>query len=182
MPTCRSPTPFPEPVLRIATAADAQNLAALAIQVWLHTYATNGIRSVISQYVLTEFTAEAFMQKLNNTSLRLFVAEVNDHLVAYALVNLDAPCPTDASANVELTTLYVQEHFGGVGLGSKLLSLSQGTARERPVGSRLWLTANAQNMWALAFYAKHRFVQAGTIPFGFGGESHLNHILIEPCA
>lgn len=179
---CLSPPSSHEPVLRNATAADTQNLAALAIQVWLHTYATNGIRCAISQYVLTEFTAEAFAQKLNDSSVRLLVAEVNEHLVAYALVKLDATCPTDVSATAELETLYVQEHFTSIGLGSKLLSLCQGIVRERAIGSRLWLTANAQNKRALAFYTKRHFVQAGTIPFRFGGESHLNHVLIEPGA
>ncbi|MES2948925.1 MAG: GNAT family N-acetyltransferase [Pseudomonadota bacterium] len=167
---------------RRATAADAQNLAALAIQVWLHTYATDGIRSAISQYVLSAFTAETFLRQIHDPSSQLHVAEVNAHLVAYAVVKFDAACPTDNTGNVELATLYVQEHFARAGLGSKLLALGLGLARERGAGSRLWLTVNAQNAHALAFYRKHGFVQAGTTQFSFGGESHLNHVLLEPCA
>ncbi len=171
-----------EPVLRKATVADAQNLAALAIQVWLHTYATDGIRSTISNYVLSAFTAETFLQQINNDpASQLYVAEVNAHLVAYAVVKFDAACPTDNTGNVELATLYVQEHFARAGLGSKLLALGLGVSRERGAGSRLWLTVNAKNTRALAFYRQHGFVRAGTTQFSFGGESHLNHVLLEPC-
>jgi hypothetical protein len=43
-------------LIRQGQHRDAVNLSALAIQVWLHTYATEGISSLISHYVLSEFT------------------------------------------------------------------------------------------------------------------------------
>lgn len=44
----------------LAGPTDAANLAALSIEVWLHTYARDGIRQAFSDYVLREFTAERF--------------------------------------------------------------------------------------------------------------------------
>lgn len=45
-------------MLRRATPADAANLAALSIPIWLRTYAKHGLRDVLSAYVLQEFTAD----------------------------------------------------------------------------------------------------------------------------
>lgn len=69
------------PRIRIGLRTDAENLAALAIQVWLHTYATDGISSIISHYVLSEFTSEMFLALLRSTSATVLVAETNTNLI-----------------------------------------------------------------------------------------------------
>ena len=107
-----------QPSIRPATPADMECLTALAIQVWLHTYATDGIRSSIAHYVLTEYTPEHFAHIIADPQWQLLVAEVNQHLVGYALVGFDSICPTEPEAEVEMATLYVQEHFEGEGIGS----------------------------------------------------------------
>jgi hypothetical protein len=43
-----------EPTLRNAVVSDAESLSALGIQVWLHTYATQGVRANIAKYVLAK--------------------------------------------------------------------------------------------------------------------------------
>jgi len=168
-----------EPTIRQGVPADTACLAALAIQVWLHTYATDGIRSAIARYVLSEFTTEKFAGILADTESQLLVAEMNQHLVGYALVKFGAVCPTSSLSNVELATLYVQEHFTRSGLGSALLARCQNLARERAGSARLWLTVNARNERAIAFYRKHRFEQAGTTLFELGGEKHQNHVFLS---
>lgn len=45
-------------MIRTANVSDSANIAALSIQVWLDTYATEGIRQNISKYVLEKFTEE----------------------------------------------------------------------------------------------------------------------------
>ena len=47
--------------IRSGRPGDARRLAVLATQVWLHTYATDGVTDEISQYVLSEFTVERFL-------------------------------------------------------------------------------------------------------------------------
>ena len=47
--------------IRPPIAADAPALAALSIQVWLDTYATEGVSDLIARYVLDEFTPAAFV-------------------------------------------------------------------------------------------------------------------------
>ena len=47
-------------LLRAACHADAQNLAVLATQVFVHTYATDGISRTIAGHVIETFTAARF--------------------------------------------------------------------------------------------------------------------------
>jgi diamine N-acetyltransferase len=161
-------------VLRPAIAADASNLAALAIQVWLHTYATEGIRQDISAYVLSEFTPSKFADLISNPQYQLLVAEINQHLVAFAQIDFAAE-EHPALGLVELQTLYVQEVFTSQGLGSKLLAYC-----EEIIDSRAyWLTSNSNNHRAIAFYAHQGFIQHGVTYFEFGGNQYENKVLCK---
>jgi|JI6StandDraft_1071083.scaffolds.fasta_scaffold42680_4 ribosomal protein S18 acetylase RimI-like enzyme len=166
-----------EPLIREGAPADAEKLTALAIQVWLHTYATDGISSTISRYVLSEFTPERFAALLASTSVVVLVAEVNAGLVGCAVVRAGESCPEATGSTVELATLYVQEHFAGIGVGSALLARAETLAAQR-AGKPLWLTVNVKNSRAIAFYTKHGYSKIGVTYFRLGGESHENHVLL----
>jgi diamine N-acetyltransferase len=162
--------------LRLAVDSDASSLAALAIQVWLHTYATQGIRSVAADYVLAEFTAEKFTAHIANPSAELWVAERKQHLVGYALLKFGAPCPIAVNTEIQLATLYVQAHFIGQGIGAALLAHCHSRL---PANETLWLMANAQNAHAIAFYKQHGYTQAGLTYFELSGERHENVVLVS---
>ena len=165
------------PRIRIGLRTDAENLAALAIQVWLHTYATDGISSIISHYVLSEFTSERFLALLTSTSATVLVAKTNTNLIGYALVDPGVPCPASPSFTVQLATLYVQEHFAGKGVGAALLAVAEALAAEHS-NKPLWLNANATNNRAIAFYAKHGYTKVGVAQFRLGERDHENHVFV----
>lgn len=91
--------------VRQARPADAASLAALAIQVWLHSYATGGVSAPLAHYVLSEFTETKFLARLARQGAALLVAEVEAHLVGYAAVDFDQLCPADRACSAELQTL-----------------------------------------------------------------------------
>ena len=165
-------------LIRQGERRDAENLAALAIQVWLHTYATDGISRLISHYVLSEFTPEKFEALLSSNSSTVLVAEVDQHLIGYATVRVGKPCPALANAEVELATLYVQAPFVGKGIGHALLSHSEKSARQR-ASTSLWLTVNSKNTRAIEFYAKHGYTKIGVTHFALGDERHENLVLVR---
>ncbi len=164
--------------IRQAIPADAACLAVLATQVWLHTYATDGISTVIARYVLAEFSAAKFSAILAQEHSKVLVAEVNGHAVGYALVNTGVACTADGPC-VEVASLYVQAHFAGQGVGSALLRECQRLALQRTGSAAIWLTVNAKNYPAIAFYKKHGLAQTGTAYFELGGEKHENHVLVS---
>ena len=178
-----------EPVLRNGAPRDAARLAALGMQVWLHTYATSGISETIARHVLAEFTPAKFDALMLSDTSHVLVAEHDDHLVGYAVLTFGAACPACAAPvaephteppsepTTELVTLYVQAHFARQGIGARLLdaAAAMATARSR---AGLWLTVNARNDAAMAFYARHGYAQVGTAYFSLGGVRHENHVLV----
>ncbi|MEP7452965.1 GNAT family N-acetyltransferase [Phyllobacterium sp. SB3] len=165
-------------VIREARISDAQNIAALSIQVWLHTYAKVGIRDVFSRYVLTEFTADRFAQEIANEQKQLIVAEVADHLVGYIRLDFEAICPIRSIAQPEIETLYVQEHFAGRGVGSALLNKAVESCTSRDQ-HQVWLLVNQQNLTAYRFYESKLFQRIGTVDFELESERHANDVLVK---
>jgi ribosomal protein S18 acetylase RimI-like enzyme len=163
--------------IRHAQPEDAPRIAVLAAQVWLHTYATQGVSSVIADYVLAELTPQAFAAKLANPATTVLVAERDAHLLGLAVIQSGATCANDPAATVELATLYVQAHCKGQGVGSRLLLEARAVAASN-AGSRLWLTVNAQNDAAIGFYAHHNFHRVGTADFVLGGVAHENLVML----
>lgn len=172
-------TPHGMPPLQIRRARpdDASRLAVLASQVWLHTYATEGIDDEIAAYVLAELTPARYLALLNAAATHCSLAMQDGRVVGFSVLRFGAPCPVQPDATAELQTLYVQEHSTGRGIGSQLLAAAQAIAP-----SPLWLSVNARNARALGFYARHGYVRRGTTHFALGQALHENHVLVSaPC-
>jgi diamine N-acetyltransferase len=163
--------------IRSGRPGDANRIAVLAVQVWLHTYATDGISDETAHYILSEFTPETYLQALSEPVTHFFVAEYGENLVGLAVVKSGVSCPTGASSAVELQTLYVQEHHIGRGVGKSLLQAAEAKAREQSE-SPLWLKVNAKNARAIAFYARQGYSKVGTTYFVLGEGHHENHVLV----
>ena len=170
------------PAIRTGEVEDADRLAVLATQVWLHTYATEGISDEISKYVLSELTPAKFVESMHAPSRRVFVAAQGENLVGLAVVKCEEPCPAEGNpSTAELQTLYVQEHFIGTGIGASLLEAAESWARER-ASCALWLTVNARNSRAISFYLRHAYAKIGTAYFVLGTGRYENHVLVGPDA
>lgn len=167
----------PEICLRPARADDASCLAALAIQVWLHTYATDGVRPALANYVLTQFTPQRFEHCINSTRHRVIVAEQGEHLLGYALLDFDSYQPAVPHTSTELQSLYVLPRFARQGIGSALLHACANAAQDQAADATYWLSVNSQNHNALAFYASHQFEQYGTLFFELDSVRYANQIL-----
>jgi diamine N-acetyltransferase len=165
-------------LIRSGLLSDAENLTALTMQVWLQTYATEGISSTISRYVLSQFTVAHFQALLLARSSAVFVAEEGKNLIGYAVVSVGTPCPEPTSATVELATLYIQAPFAGKGVGSSLLRQAESWARQEK-NSSVWLIVNSKNARAIAFYTKHKYHKLGITYFALGDEKHENLILVS---
>jgi ribosomal protein S18 acetylase RimI-like enzyme len=143
----------------------------------LHTYATEGIRSSLSEYALSHFTSEKFQKRLTDPTHLVLVAERKAHLIGYADLNFASPRQEAPGIQTELATLYVQEHFAGQGVGSRLLEACAEAAKKRCGSPDCWLSVYRGNARALAFYRKHGFTTRGSFRFEFGGESHENFVM-----
>ena len=162
--------------LRLADAADAPCLSALATQVFLETYARSGIRLAIAREAEAEFSASAFTRRLGEPSGRTLLAERQGHLIAFAELMLGAAHPLVRSpAAAELTRLYVQSPFLRRGLGRLLLRRAEAMAAAEAARA-LWLTAWVGNDRALSFYASQGYEELGSTDHTFEGEVFENRV------
>ena len=169
-------------VLRRARPDDALCLGVLATQVFLDTYATEGIRPTVAREVLGAFSTAAFEQALRDPAVVIELAEVAGHLVGFCHVNLGAAqelAPPGVQA--ELLRLYVQEPCTGQGLGGVLLAMAE-QAAARAGAQVLWLTPWVHNHRALTFYAKHGYADCGPTWYRIEAEQHENRVLARHLA
>ena len=165
-----------EIIVRDATPEDALCIGVLGMQVFLDTYATEGIRSAIASEALQAFAPQAIMRLLALPGIAVLVAECNEHLVGFAQVKLNTPHAMIATANVaELQRLYIQERFTGLGIGYRLLQAAEQRAALEGA-ALLWATVWDGNERALAFYPRRGYALLGAPTYTFQGETHGNRL------
>lgn len=165
--------------LRPAVAEDALCISVLGMQVFLDTYATEGIRESIALAAVEMFTPSAISALIADCAVTIIVAHVDRHLVGFAQIALGQDneligC-TDAA---ELQRLYVQERFTGHGIGHRLLLRAEDCARERGA-SQLWATVWARNERALGFYPRQGYRHLGTPLYSLQNETHANYLFAK---
>ncbi len=174
------PSPLEAHRIRPAGPPDALCIGVLGIQVFLDTYATEGIRPPIAREVLESLAPEAVAAQMAAPAARFFVAERHGHLVGFAQLSLGAEHALSTCASpAELNRLYVQERFTRLGIGAALLRHAEAEARGAGADA-LWLTVWAGNTRALGFYPRHGYRDGGPTTFTFQGETHENRWFVKP--
>lgn len=166
-------------LLCLAVAADARRLGVLGMQVFLDTYAAQGIRPLIADEALEHFSTDAIARLLLHPATTFIVAESAGHLVGFAQLTRGAKPPRcEVSDTVELERLYVLERFTGRGVGKRLLHEAERRAASNDA-SMLWLTAWIGNRRALAFYAAQGYADTGKTFYDFQGERCENRLFAK---
>ena len=163
-------------MIRQAAPRDALCIGVLGMQVFLDTYATEGIRCAIAKEALHAFAPESIAQLIEQPGTALIVAEVNNHLVGFAQITLNASHSMIEARDVaELQRLYIQERFTGRGIGQQLLDAAEQQAAAAGA-SLLWATVWVGNERALGFYPRRGYVELGSPTYTFQGETHENRL------
>ncbi len=158
-------------MIRMAQKGDCLNLAALSVQVWLHTYAIDGISKKISKYALSTFTEDYFLSLLEKENYHILVYVREENLLGYIGIDTESIYETEKNG-YEIETLYVQEHFQRQKIGQNLL-----IEVFNKFGKRCWLSTWIHNFKAIEFYKRFDFKEIGKIDFDLYGDSHENCVL-----
>jgi len=174
--------PDPSVSFRTARQSDALCLGVLGLQIFLDTYATEGIRATLAREALSQFSAEAIGALLQRPGTCFTVAERDGHLIGYAQLTFGATqalvqAPEDA-AQAELDKLYVQRPFLGRGLGRALLEEAEALSAEQGAHV-MWLTAWSGNDRARRFYARQGYRDLGAAMHVFEHEAHENRVFAK---
>lgn len=166
------------PEIRLARVADVPRLAALARWVWLQTYAAAGVRESFVGYLERAFATAELARLIADPSQRMWVAEQEAELLAWAHLDLGAACPVPGLAGepAELSRLYVAPPAAGQGLGAALLR----QVRAALPTHAIWLSVWEGNAGALRFYQREGASPLGETWFELERERHRNDVLAWP--
>lgn len=165
--------------IREARPSDLYNLAVLKQQVWISTYASDGLMDVYSKYVLSEYSAQAVQLSIADPSKRILLALQKDCLLGCAEIQTIPMSPTNGfKPSIEISTLYILEKFQKQGIGKKLMNACIDQIKQLN-HNMIWLTVYHKNKNAIDFYLRQDFKQIGETDFLLGEEKHKNYIMIK---
>ena len=165
--------------VRSGTTGDATTIAALAVQVFLDTYVTEGVRPDLAQEAFTEYGVDAFASRLVDPGRRFMLAEHATALLGFAetIVTL-RDAPVAALAGAELVRLYVQPNAQRRGIGRRLLLEAERAVADACLPA-LWLTAWEGNERARRFYAAQGYEDVGATRYAFQGRTYGNRVFAK---
>jgi GNAT superfamily N-acetyltransferase len=165
--------------LRPAVAADALCIGVLGMQVFLETYAPDGVRPDLAREVLQLLSPETTATALARDDQRFIVAERAGHLLGFAHWRPGAAHEgVHADRPAELFRLYVLLRFAGSGLGTRLLRAAEEAAAAEGADT-MWLTAWAGNARARAFYPRRGYTDVGETAYVIEGIAYENRIFVR---
>ncbi|WP_165571191.1 GNAT family N-acetyltransferase [Paracoccus nototheniae] len=160
---------------RLARPADAPVLAAISIEVWLGTYLRQGVDPFFAEFALTEFTPDKLSALIEDPRQHIIVSENQAGLDGFIRISHGTVAPVADCSSTEISTLYVQPRHHGRGLGRALLARGLDHARASGAPS-VWLTTNAENAPAIAFYLRQGFRNVGTTLFRIRDQAYPNDV------
>jgi diamine N-acetyltransferase len=165
--------------IRLATIADAANLAKLAKDTF-----TDAFGDVNDQQDLALFYQQVYGEaiqraELENPNMTTYVAEHNQQLIAYAQLHVGkAPNCIKAQNPLELKRLYLNANYHGKGLAQKLMATCISQANEQH-HDKLWLGVWENNPKAQSFYKKFQFKEVGKHCFMLGNDPQRDIIMLK---
>ncbi|SFK05891.1 GNAT family N-acetyltransferase [Celeribacter neptunius] len=161
--------------LRRATRSDASSIAAISIEVWIGTYLRRGVNRFFADFALNEFTPAKIEKQISDPRQFILVSENEEGIDGFIRVSSDSTAPVAGCSDTEIATFYVQPRHHGKGIGKRLLEAVFQQCRDRAETS-VWLTTNAENAPAIAFYLSRGFEQVGETHFRIDDQKYLNKV------
>ncbi|WP_322896072.1 MULTISPECIES: GNAT family N-acetyltransferase [unclassified Yoonia] len=162
-------------ILRKPTTSDASSIAAISIEVWIGTYLKRGVNAFFADYALSEFTPSKIEKLIPDPDQFILVSENAEGIDGFIRLSSASKAPVPGCSEMEISTFYVQPRHHGKGIGKRLLDAELQHCREKGIES-VWLTTNAENDPAIAFYLARGFEQVGETHFRIGDQGYLNNV------
>ena len=164
--------------IRKAKPSDAASIAAISVEVWVSTYLKQGVNAFFADYVLREFTTSKMAEQLSHPEKFTLVSQNQQGIDGFIQVSSPRIAPVDGCSDVEVSTFYVQPRHHGKGIGKRLLRAALQHCRKQSADS-VWLTTNAENDPAIAFYLAQGFTHVGEIYFHIEDGRYLNNVYLH---
>jgi ribosomal protein S18 acetylase RimI-like enzyme len=152
----------------VATIDDAETLSVLATEVWLNTYAKEGISPAFAKHLLEHYSPAAFTQAFNTEKVELLLCCREQFILGYVKLVTNQALIDLTYGTAEIATLYVRGHHRRSGIGALLLQKAIGVAAKAGPET-VFVTVHHANRSAIAFYEAQQFRKVGDWVFQFEG-------------
>ena len=172
------------PLIRAASAADAEMLNEFARGAFHDAFAQMNSPENMEAYMSENFTPQTFSAQLADPRATFLITEIEAKPVAFAkLFDGDVPDCVGGIAPVELERFYVDRQFHGKGVAQSLMQACFDRARQSG-HKTVYLGVWEKNHRAIAFYRKCGFEIVGSHVFRLGAEAQndlwMERRLLEP--
>jgi diamine N-acetyltransferase len=163
--------------VRVATAADAATLAALALKTFLDAFAAGNRAEDIKAYTDVAYGEPQQRRELEDASIVTLLVTIDGERegVATGYAQLRRT-PNGPHGDVELARFYVDQAHHGRGVAQALMSAVESHTHALG-GTRLWLGVWERNHRAIAFYRKCGFEKVSTQPFLLGSDLQTDWVM-----
>jgi GNAT superfamily N-acetyltransferase len=165
-------------VYRQAILADASKLSVLFKQVYIQTYATEGVSDELVDFMNPMFDVEKLQDKITHQPESLIVAVHKDNLVGVAEIAWNKKCPVGDITTAELNKLYILERFCRTGIGTGLMAEAERAIKDKGI-KQLWLWVLESNERAVYFYEKAGYTWIGNAPFFTHLNRYENRVMLK---
>ncbi|MCG5433923.1 GNAT family N-acetyltransferase [Mycobacterium sp. MYCO198283] len=174
--------------MRAATAADVDDLAALAAATFPLACPPSLTDDDIAAFVAANFTPARFADHLADPGRAVLVAidadADADRIVGYTMLVCGVADTDDVRRAVtfrpaiEISKMYVAPGHHGRGVAAALMAAALDSCRARGAAG-VWLGVNGRNLRAQRFYSKHGFVRTGDRTFRVGKQLEHDHVMVR---
>lgn len=163
---------------RPAVEADALRLSVLFKQVYIQTYATEGVTTEFANFITRQFAVERMSDLIAKEPACIIAAVFKNNLIGAVEIEYDKPCHIGDFIAPELNKLYILEWFCGIGVGKALMRYTEDFLQS--LGYRkLWLWVYVLNKRAIAFYEKQGYEYIGNAYFQMEENLYENKVLVK---
>jgi ribosomal protein S18 acetylase RimI-like enzyme len=182
------------PSFRVASPADAEEVAAVAARTFALACPPTTTAAAIAEHIRTVLSPARFRAHLADPAHRVVLAEVAGRAVGYTMVVAAPPADADVAGalrlrpEVELSKVYVERGSHGAGLARPLMAETLRVARElagergRDAEAGIWLGVNEHNARAIRFYERSGFRVVGTRSFRLSDAVETDHVMEQRLA
>jgi ribosomal protein S18 acetylase RimI-like enzyme len=157
-----------EPILRRATAADAQRLAAIGAATFTETFGHLYPPQDLAAFLAEAHDLDRLRTDLADPRKAVWLAETAGKPIGYALAGpCDLPHPDVLPADGELKRIYLLGQAQGGGLGGRLFDIALAWLQSSGPRS-VWIGVWSDNLGAQRFYRRRRFLKVGEYGFRVG--------------
>ena len=167
------------PAIRVARAADAGPLAALAERTFRATFAPHNLDRNMAVHCSRTYGEALQAAEIADPRRTTVVADARGALVGYAQLRWGAaPACVAAVRPAEIQRIYVDAPWQGRGVAQALMAAMLAHARGGGA-DRVWLGVWEHNPRARAFYVRCGFREAGAHDFRLGDEVQRDLVLVR---